>query len=258
MRQGGTPSRAGFTLVELLVVIGVLAVLMAILAPAIGGAVIASREAVLLSRLHGIGQATEAYVGDHRFQLPQAGIPHEPGYSIDTNYLWQSYFAQSGFWTVALWPYFGEINHPGMFPPWRDQGQPTSTTIHYASMFQQNYAMFTQPGLWSPTHPIIDESQLIAPRASEVAYPSAKVAFFLDFPMHLFDASLHGYIGTQPAGANFNTPIALADSSARLLPYQDLPQSVSDPWWEQRAAHVIPDSNGGLLRTLDGVEGRDF
>ncbi|MGA9594963.1 MAG: type II secretion system protein [Acidimicrobiia bacterium] len=252
-------SRVGFTLVELLVVIGVIAVLITISVPAIGGAVIASRETVLISRLHGIGQANESYVGDHRFQLPQAGIPFKYEYSIFTGYLWRTYSSQCGFWTVALWPYFGAPNDPGMFSPWGPQRFASSTTQIASSIFQQNDAMFTQPRLWSPTDPIIDESQLIAPRASDVAYPSAKIAFFQDFPTHLFDPSLAmSYVGTQPAGSHFNTPILLADSSARLLPYQDLPPLVSNPWWEKTAAHIIPDSNGGLLRTLDGVDGRDF
>ena len=258
MRQSTGTFRVGFTLIELLAVVAVIATLIAITAPAIGRAVIASREVVLLSRLHGITQATEAYVGDHRFQLPQAGIPHKFEFSIDTGYYWSDYFGQSGFWTVALWPYFGEPNHPGMHSPWSGQPQDHSTTRHSSSMFQQNYAMFSQPRLWSPTDPIIDESQLIAPRASEVAYPSHKAAFFLDFPLHLFDSSLHVYVGRQPPGSLFNTPIALADSSARLLPYQDLPPSVSHPWWTREPAHIIPESNGGLLRTLNGVLGRDF
>lgn len=258
MRQGAGTSRVGFTLIELLVVVAIIATLIAITAPAIGGAVIASREVVLLSRLHGITQATEAYVGDHRFQLPQAGIPHEPEFSIDTGYLWRAYFNQSGFWTVVLWPYFGEPNHPGMHSPWDYESTPSSSTQIDPSSFQQNYGMFSLPRLWSPTDPIIDESQLIAPRASDVAYPSHKTAFFLDFPLHLFDNSLHGYIGTQPPSSLFNTPIALADSSARLLPYQDLPPMISDPWWTKEPARIIPHPNGGLMRTLNGVLGRDF
>ena len=248
----------GYTLIELLVVIAIIAVLIAITAPAIRGAVIASREAVLLSRLHGITQATEAYVGDHQFQLPQAGIPHKHDFSIYPGGLWYGYFAQSGFWTIALWPYFGEPNHPGMNSPWDFDAKPPTPIEIFPSFFQQNYAMFTQPRLWSPTDPIIDESQLVAPRASEVAHPSNKVAFFLDFPLHLFDSSLHVYVGRQPPSTLFNTPIALADSSARLLPYQDLPPMVTHPWGGDEPARIVPHPVGGLMRTLDGVLGRDF
>ena len=61
---------AGFTLVELLVVIGVIALLMALLLPALGRAREAARRAKCLSNIRQIGQAFHAYVAEHRGGLP--------------------------------------------------------------------------------------------------------------------------------------------------------------------------------------------
>ncbi len=70
--------RRGFTLVELLTVIGIIAVLVAILFPVLGRARSSARKARCLSNLQQLGTAIETYVQDNHGFLPPWSITH-PG-----------------------------------------------------------------------------------------------------------------------------------------------------------------------------------
>jgi prepilin-type N-terminal cleavage/methylation domain-containing protein/prepilin-type processing-associated H-X9-DG protein len=73
-RAGGRGSREAFTLVELLVVIGIVAVLIAILMPALGRARESARRVKCLSNLHQIATALVAYTGDNDQYFPRPAI----------------------------------------------------------------------------------------------------------------------------------------------------------------------------------------
>lgn len=64
---------AGFTLLELLVVIGIIAVLAALLLPTLSRAKESARAAACLSNLHQIGLALQLYTQDHGNRLPVMG-----------------------------------------------------------------------------------------------------------------------------------------------------------------------------------------
>ena len=66
-----TASRTGFSLVELLVVVGVMAVLSALIVPALASARSAARETQGVSQTRQIGTATLAHMNDHHGRLPQ-------------------------------------------------------------------------------------------------------------------------------------------------------------------------------------------
>ncbi len=75
------PGRGGFTLVELLVVIAVIAILVGVLVPALTGARAAAQDAVCRNNLRQIGQAFFSYAFDYQGQFPVnnvgAGVPPE-------------------------------------------------------------------------------------------------------------------------------------------------------------------------------------
>jgi prepilin-type N-terminal cleavage/methylation domain-containing protein len=72
--------RRAFTRVELLVVIAVIAILVALLMPALGAARLASRQAATLVRLRDLGLATVAYANDYRDRNPTLTDPEEKAF----------------------------------------------------------------------------------------------------------------------------------------------------------------------------------
>ncbi len=66
------PKTCGFTLVELLVVIGIIALLISILLPALAKARESANRAVCASNLHNMVQASIMFANDHKGQFPMA------------------------------------------------------------------------------------------------------------------------------------------------------------------------------------------
>ena len=75
-----TRSRSAFTLVELLVVVGVIAVLLALLTPAFARARKQARTVQCLSNLRQIGTAFSAYVSENKGRPPASQLGHSMGY----------------------------------------------------------------------------------------------------------------------------------------------------------------------------------
>ena len=70
MPRRPNPHRTAFTLVELLIVIGIIAVLIGLLLPAVVRAREAGQRSKCLSNIRQIGQAVAAYIAEHRGRLP--------------------------------------------------------------------------------------------------------------------------------------------------------------------------------------------
>jgi prepilin-type N-terminal cleavage/methylation domain-containing protein len=87
--------RRGFTLVELLVVIGIIAVLISILLPAMNKARAAARQTVCLSNLRQMGNGWALYMADFRGRLPHYIWNTNPsGYTSDQrkDLVWNGYW----------------------------------------------------------------------------------------------------------------------------------------------------------------------
>ena len=67
-----TPRRRGFTLVELLVVLGIITVLVGLLASAVAGVRRDSRKTVCKSQLQQIGHALRIHLNNHKDRYPRA------------------------------------------------------------------------------------------------------------------------------------------------------------------------------------------
>src|SRR5687767_7610756 len=72
---GLSKGRSAFTLVELLVVIGVLSVLLAILMPVVSAARVRAERTVCAARLHSLAQTVHLYAIQHKGRLPAGTGP---------------------------------------------------------------------------------------------------------------------------------------------------------------------------------------
>jgi len=91
---------AGFTLVELLVVIGIIALLIAILLPALGKARENAKRVACGAKLHSMMQAATIFVGEHKGYYPLVGQLNGSDGNMNPNSLndtYTSHYAWMGF-----------------------------------------------------------------------------------------------------------------------------------------------------------------
>ena len=99
--------RLGFTLIELLVVIAIIAILAAMLLPALASAKERARRAVDMSSLHQFGLACAIYAGDFKDYLPPgAADPVHFSNLVYTNML-SSGMSSNAFACQSVWKYAG-------------------------------------------------------------------------------------------------------------------------------------------------------
>lgn len=255
--------RRGITLLEVIVAIGVIALLLAIAMPVLSAIRLAARETECLSQIRQTGLLMSSYATDRQGVLPQVGEARLTR-SFSNAGFWMNYFDQRVFWPITLRGYTASPNDPRELScPYDerpiiereedgyDSQYPDGAVLPTAYWYSS--ALFTRAALWRETNPVVDASQLLPVNISEVAHPSAKAAFYdLAAPHRLSDPPM------APFGADFDdlhrpfyrVPVSLVDGSGALKTRTELPGPVANPFYGGR-----PPT---LFNTRDGFLGRDF
>jgi prepilin-type N-terminal cleavage/methylation domain-containing protein len=259
------PCRRAFSLIELLVVIGVIGILISLLLPALAGARSAARQTQSLANLRTVGQSFQIYADQNksypfraRGVRPEGAPPMLGGGSDLLMTAWwpegawiatNDHFAQSWLWPGIVKPI---KDWPEEFRTWISPGRTTNidelseqSEIHDLISVLYSHTFVARPELFKPGA-VADDKLLASVRPDEVSFPSSKVM--------LWDQHV-AYLPKQPKRGVGNfyeapTPMAFADGHA----------DVKDP---TKASPGVPNPmrfglSSPINSTENGVRGRDY
>ncbi|MGD0571915.1 MAG: DUF1559 domain-containing protein [Sedimentisphaerales bacterium] len=162
----------GFTIVELLIVIAIIAALTAILLPGLGKARAMARQVSCGSNLHQIDMAMHLYLSENKDTYPCAQDPMDP--NTPNIWLWMG-----RGWRSFITPYFGEkidINNPSVL---RCPGDQTLASTYEATSYAYSMAFYHSPqqinDMNSPTDNYQNPKPSISQEADRVAKPEGKI-----------------------------------------------------------------------------------
>ena len=145
----------GFTLVELLVVIGIIAVLIAILLPVLAKAREAAKTTSCLSQLRQVGYGLALYINDNNQFVPHRGVGagtwrFETGPMAGFNFSWPERLVLHGAvkQQVATWSTHNPVTGRGLFrcPNYGEGKYEKGQTVFSARGYGMSYYAAPEPG----------------------------------------------------------------------------------------------------------------
>lgn len=264
MPHPATNKHHAFSLIELLIAIGIIALLISLALPSLAKARLAARQTQALSNIRNVGATFEQYAGQYQtYPFCEPGrtltradggtVPVPPGFvavewlrpgevfvnfdPFDMEWMWAGQMAR--FMAVEnAYPTWVSPGLPTRIPTTAEVDAPQQISIRYSNTF------IARPELFRPG--AVPDLKLIAPvRPGDVAHPSAKVM--------LFDGHV-AYISKRPPVRenHYDAPAAMqfADGHADVRNPLSATKGVANVMRQGRDFR--------LHSTPDGVQGRDF
>jgi len=246
---GGARPVRGFTLVEMLIVIGVVAILLGILLPALAGTRRAARSVECRVRLAGLMRAHQMWSSDHSERWANHYIDPTTEHVVvplGGNSYGVGYFCQPFWWAGLLSPYLdGETTPEALACPTVFREDPERFRMAPMRGAERSYwynpAFITEPALWDPDDPDArgdPENHRARVLVSSVRTPSGKVVMF----------------ETVESGAA-QVNLAFADGHADRRSLADARPSLAVDW-PTPCGESIPERLP--FSTAHGVDGVDF
>ncbi len=253
--------RRAFSLVELLVVIGVIAILMAILLPALGRARATALRANCLSHMDSSSKAITMYGLDYDGSIPQFGAStYEASFTNGGNP--RRYYDQSIYWPRVVKTYLGERE----LEP--SQLCPASSTFRmafrngdylaYLDLFPEDYdisssyrlshALLSSPEAWRPNADGKQSVFLRAVRAHEILFTAEKGLLVETVNFHAPDTEDRQVSIFTARGRELDFTGVFVDGHAEIAQYEEL----TPPLTTNGVPHTAP-----IVSTPDGARGSD-
>lgn len=236
-------ARAAFTLVELLVVIGIVAVILSIALPALGASAQSAQRLKSLSNVRQLATAIFLYAegSDGMFPATEEGRLYPAADGVWASYpYWQVNRTWSGVITNEL-PYEANVDiYLSPRSPRRDV-----VGARWPSSYMYSTSFVGDPGLWVDGA-AADGSLERAQRVASVRYPSQK-GLLWDLEL----AFLGRPLKAEGEDLNERTPMAMGDGSAANHNPERATDPVPNPF-----THALSEAR--IHNTPRGVLGRDY
>jgi prepilin-type N-terminal cleavage/methylation domain-containing protein len=238
------PTRA-FTLIELLLVIAVIAVVVGITLPVLGGARRNARQTTSLNNIRGLMVQLEAYCASFKDAYPfmRAGqlVPTGRGLSMSSSNHWDAEY---------LWPglVLAELSEPGPVP---ESLMSPSLSREYdgRASYRYSHGFLARPAAWASTGGPTSMDWIEAVRLGDVRTPSRKVVLHDgDVAYARKPIKVRGVDVAEPSA------VAFADNHGDVRVPADATEPVINRLWSASE----PRANMRLHNTAGGAAGIDY